>query len=420
MKEDLLIIVMKRILFWTIFFLIPLFTNAQNFYVALNGNDKNEGSLQHPFVSLYRARDAVRSLHAQGYKKRITVFLRQGTYYIDHTFTLVPQDSGYYNNPVIYKAYGNEKVVLNGGISVPLTAISRISDLLMQKRFKPEAYEHIFQVDLEKLGIKDYGKLSSVGFGKPYIPSWMEVFVNKHPFQLARWPNNGFVPMGKVIEGGAISSKGGESFAQFTYASPNPSTWKENQDLWISGYFKWGWANEVVKVKSIDTTNHIITLAQPTIYGVASGKSYERWYALNIPEELDSAGEYYVDRNKGILYFYPQQPIRSLELSMMTEPMIMLLGASNIKIQNITLECSRGIGIYMEHTSNNRIENCEFHNLGVNAICIGKGIGPFSKISYNILVGYTNNEYNNDAGNNNGIFNCKIYNKCHIIKGYLP
>ncbi|MDP4208604.1 MAG: right-handed parallel beta-helix repeat-containing protein [Bacteroidota bacterium] len=127
-------------------------------------------------------------------------------------------------------------------------------------------------------------------------------------------------------------------------------------------------------------------------------------------EELDTIGEYYLDRSKGVLYLYPQLPIKSFELSMLTEPMVILLGASNVKFQNITFECSRGIGVYMEHTNNNRIENCEFRNLGVNAVCMGKEIGAFAKTFYYQPLNKTNNEYDNDGGKNNGIINCTIYN----------
>jgi len=397
----------------SIFILFLAFSlNAQNFYVATTGNDRNDGTKGHPFASLERARDAVRNLHAKGYHKTITVFLREGTYSPGHTFVLTAHDSGYYNSPVVYTAYNNEQVSFNGGVSVPLTAITNVSDPHALQRFKPEARKHILQVDLKALGITDYGELHTVGFGRSMAPLWMEVFVNNQPFQMARWPNTGFVPLEKVIKKGATYSNSSKdtSFAQFTYTNSEPSIWHHSSSIWLEGYFNWGYADEMVKIDTIDALHHTITLAEPTNYGVSSGKPFERWYALNVPEELDTVGEYYIDRAHGILYFYPQQPVRSLELSMQTEPLVMLLGASNIQFRNITFECSRGIGIYMEHTSNNRIEGCQFRDLGLNAVCIGKGIGPFAKTYHYQPLIKTNNEYDNDGGNNNGLIDCSIYN----------
>ena len=42
----------------------------------------------------------------------------------------------------------------------------------------------------------------------------------------------------------------------------------------------------------------------------------------------------------------------------------------------MTLEAGRGIGVYMENTVSNKIENCIIRNLGVVGVCIGKGSKP--------------------------------------------
>lgn len=384
--------------------------NAQNFYVAINGNDQNNGTIGHPFASLERARDAVRNLHAQGYHKTVMVFLREGIYSPRHTFVLTAQDSGYYSSPVVYTAYNNEPVSLNGGVSVPLTAITNVSDPHALQHFKAEARKHILQVDLKTLDITDYGELHAVGFGHSIAPVWMEVFVNNQPFQMARWPNTGFVPLEKVIRKGTTYSNKDTSFAQFTYSSSEPSTWRTSSSIWIEGFFYRGYADDMVKIDTIYSQHQTIILAESKNYEVALGKPFGRWYALNVPEELDTVGEYYIDRSRGILYFYPPQSVRSLELSMCSEPLVMLLGASNIQFRHITFECSRGVGIYMEHTSNNLIQGCQFRNLGLNAVCIGKGIVPFEESYHYLPLIKTNNAYDNDGGNNNGLIDCSIYN----------
>ena len=70
-----------------IFFGIPI--QGAEYYVATDGNDKNPGTFDKPFVSIERARDAVRALkksrsHSAG---GVTVYIRGGKYYITKTIT---------------------------------------------------------------------------------------------------------------------------------------------------------------------------------------------------------------------------------------------------------------------------------------------------------------------------------------------
>jgi hypothetical protein len=185
-----------------------------------------------------------------------------------------------------------------------------------------------------------------------------------------------------------------------------------------------GWAEEAVHLSKIDTIGKTFSTRGPSLYGFgpASGKPYRRWYAFNILEEIDEPGEYYIDRDQGILYFIPPGKIETLEVSMLQKPLISLTGASNIHFNNMILECSRGMGIYMDNTQNNRIEDCTFRNLGIVAVCIGKGIKPFKKLTHNGtgepasgIIGslqqhmYDNTTFNREGGKNNKIVNCTIY-----------
>src|SRR5260221_12845432 len=63
---------------------------AVNVYVAKAGNDSNPGSLDFPFATLERARDAVRA-HADRGRLPVTVWLGAGTYEVQYTFELTEQ-----------------------------------------------------------------------------------------------------------------------------------------------------------------------------------------------------------------------------------------------------------------------------------------------------------------------------------------
>src|SRR5580700_2534509 len=71
---------------------VPILVTCQVF-VATNGNDANPGTATQPFATLDRARDYVRATKA-GATEPIEVCLRGGTYQLQHTFTLGPDDSG--------------------------------------------------------------------------------------------------------------------------------------------------------------------------------------------------------------------------------------------------------------------------------------------------------------------------------------
>jgi len=396
-------------------------------FVAPNGSDTNgTGSIEQPFASLERARDEIRKLKSEGKSDNgMHVYLREGTYFLTETFTLSEEDSGKEGYPIIYTAYNNEKVVVHGGVSISFEKKSSAIAPEILSRFQPVVQDKIVEIDLIKEGITNYGKMRPVGFSRPFCPTWAELFVNDEPYELARWPNDSTQKMGKVIDSGSIPRDGDYSNrgGVFSFETDRPLNWQSHKDIWISGYFGYGWAEDAVELVEIDKINKIFKTKQASLYGFRSGQKFSRWYAYNVLEELDEPGEYYLERENGKLYFYPKENVSTIELSMLEKPLISIKGASNVQFNNIDFECNRGMGIYMERTQNNRIENCTFKNLGIVAVCMGKGIEPFKELLHqgtgepaSEKVGsylqhlYDNPIFNREAGTNNGVVDCTIFN----------
>ena len=86
-----------------------------DFYVAQGGLDINPGTVDKPFATLGRARDAVRERIAGGLKGDVTVLIRSGTYELSETLALGPDDSGTDEHAVTYAAFPGEQVVISGG-----------------------------------------------------------------------------------------------------------------------------------------------------------------------------------------------------------------------------------------------------------------------------------------------------------------
>jgi hypothetical protein len=84
-------------------------------FVSPSGNDLNSGNIDQPFATLKRAMDTVRKIRRSQKRSAVTVFLRQGTYTEIMPLTFHADDGGDSSVPVIYAAYGREKVTLSGG-----------------------------------------------------------------------------------------------------------------------------------------------------------------------------------------------------------------------------------------------------------------------------------------------------------------
>jgi hypothetical protein len=100
--------------------------NSVTFYISPEGNDTWSGrqltpepkTNNGPFATLKRARDAIRELKQQQggqLAQPVTVFLRNGTYYLDEPLVIEPEDSGTEENPIIFAAFENEKPIISGG-----------------------------------------------------------------------------------------------------------------------------------------------------------------------------------------------------------------------------------------------------------------------------------------------------------------
>ncbi|MFO1022132.1 MAG: right-handed parallel beta-helix repeat-containing protein [Planctomycetales bacterium] len=195
---------------------------------------------------------------------------------------------------------------------------------------------------------------------------------------LARWPNNGEWAQ---IAGFPADQKQGDDHGGdlgklpggFLYSGDRPKNWKDWQHAWVHGYWAWDWANSYERIASLDTTTRHIKTAEPHgLYGFRKG---QRIYFLNILEELDQPGEYYVDPTKGLVYFWPPEPLDSsiVLASVLEQPLVQLNNASHVTLQGLTLEATRGMGVVINQGSHDTISGCMVRMIGSQAIQISGG-----------------------------------------------
>jgi hypothetical protein len=323
-------------------------------------------------------------------------------------------------------------VRIAGSVNVPAGLVKPVTDPAVLSRLLPEVRGRVLEVDLRALGIAHFGEIGPRGFRRPYLPAPLELFINDEPMTVAQWPNPGEpgVPIGTVLDPGSVTRRGEkpERGGTFEFATDRPLRWKQAHDVWISGLFANGYADSTVKIQSFDFEKRTITTLQPHMYGFSSGRAWNRWIAQNLLEEIDLPGEFMADKESGRLYFLPPKGVAidqaRLEVSVLDEPLVAVEGARNVIFQGVTFECARGIGVYLERGADNRIQNCTLRNLGIVAACLGRGVTPDPLYRHDGYTGqpvsrvlgswhehlYENTALNRDAGTDQGIANCDIYN----------
>jgi hypothetical protein len=324
-----------------------------DYFVAPGGSDAAAGTQSAPFATPERARDAIRADRAlSGTNTPDEVWLDGGDYIRTNTFSLTAADSNtrYRAQPGQIPIFlGGQR--LTGGDFLPVTPDSPVWD-----RLDDAAKGQLYQLDLTSAGLTDYGMLRPRGYAT-VTAAPMELQLNGRPETLARWPDKGSF----TYTGTALSE------TNFTYTGSRPERWSQASDIWIHGFFQWYWADFARAVDHIDTIEKTISLSSaPGAFGITNDRPY---YVFNLLEELDTPGEYYIDRSAGTLYYWPPENLAAADLtvSVMETPLLALVDASSVSVQDITFEGARGELVQINGGSDNRIYNCRLLGAGDTA-----------------------------------------------------
>ena len=351
-------------------------------YISTTGNNSwggtapqpNRARTNGPLKSITGALQLVKKSYQN--KPLVELVFRQGNYNFEKGVIIdTAIKSG--NNKLIIRNYKNEIVTFSG--SIALNNFKKVENQSVKKHLKPEIFERVWQADISKHDIEIFGRI------KNRSTPGAELFFNGRRMQLARWPDTGWAYVKEVPQTGVLINEGnrynqrydiintGRHYGRFKFAETNPSSWADIANISLYGYWVHDWYDEFLSIEKIDTATKEFFIKKPhSIYGYSPG---QRYYALNVLEELDRPGEWVIDRTQKVIYFYPPADIskNNCNVSVLREPFFHLENVRNVLIQGIRFKYSQATGIAIKDGSDNIIEGCTFSYLGDIAVRISGG-----------------------------------------------
>jgi hypothetical protein len=297
-----------------------------DFFVSPKGRDRWSGRLADPegddgpFASVARARDAVRALLQSRKEPRpVHVVLRGSTYYLDRPIEFGPADSGMERAPVVYRAAEGERVVLSGGRRIENGRPSKLGGM------------QTWTLDLPDV--------------KSGTWRFRQLFVNGERRPRTRLPKEGEYRIESLpgYTGDFLRSP----TRQFVHAPGDiVPTWTNLQDVEIVGITRW--LDNRLPIESVNAQTRTVTFDRPSLFALLSGDAPGPYWVENVFEALDTPGQWYLDRPRGVLHYLPRpgEALASAEIiaSRLTQ-VIRVVGRADAPVHDIRLE-----GLVLAHT----------------------------------------------------------------------
>ncbi len=234
---------------------------AIEIHVSPAGSDSNPGTADAPLATIAAARDALRESGRLG-EEPCTVVLSDGVYYLPETLVFRPEDSGSEQYPVVYRARNRGQAVLSGGLKLDL-------------EWKP--YQ--------------------AGIFQAKTPAGLDIdqlFINGVNQRMARYPNYDASKKSEAYQG----------FAADAFSPQRAMNWADPAGGYIHAMHKSRWGGYHYRITGKNAKGEV-DYEGGWQNNRQMGMHANQRMVENIFEELDAPGEWYHDADASTLYYMP-------------------------------------------------------------------------------------------------------------------
>ena len=358
---------------------------ATTYYVSPRGNDAWSGTLpapdaagaDGPFATVSRARDAIRKARNEGRKGSFTVRLRGGLYPLKETLTFGPEDSGTQENPVVYRAYNDEKPILSGARFL--------------SGFEPATLNGI---PCWRLRLPNTA--TARGFQQAYVRRRGTAY-----FERRYRPTRGMLVIAGLTYSPARKAAPHRAAQRdFRFFPGDVQDFHNLSDVEVVALH--GWSASRLSIEHVDMQHHVVRFTSLPTFRIGHWYKGGRnpYYIDNIKEDFRRAGQWYLDRPEGMLYYAPmpgETPDNLQFAAPRLQTLVRVAGdpASGRTVDHLSFEgiaflhaawtlpkngydVSQGqptlpAAVEITYARNCRILRCDFGNTGAYALSLGRG-----------------------------------------------
>ncbi|MFZ2333279.1 MAG: right-handed parallel beta-helix repeat-containing protein [Sideroxyarcus sp.] len=211
-------------------------------------------------------------------------------------------------------------------------------------RVPPSIRSSLLVADLSELNLPLQVIPHAWGYGLPIRPVLTELFVADSVQPVAGWPNTGY---GKVARPAGVAA---DEKKTFSIEGRNVNDWASEPGLQIHAFWGNNWASQSYLVSNKDPqTNTLTLLGNGSPYGIKPG---QRARVENALVELDSPGEWYVDRAEAQLFYWPIPGFvgKPAEISVAAQ-LLRITNSEQITVRGIVLEKATGDAVQVSKSS---------------------------------------------------------------------